>query len=136
LSLLQQYVGVVTLGSGKNPLPWVSLEDVLGVFYHVLMHSESHGVYNVCAPVQSSVRMFHQLWAKAIGMPFWGAVPWQLCIPIFGRDMLSETMCQGVPAVPEKLESEGFSFLHPTLDAFFNHAVDIQTPQEWCASKL
>jgi len=136
LTLPYQYTGVNTIDDGTAPLPWVSLEDVLGIIQHLMANENSSGPYNICAPDLCDIKTFHKAWATAIGMPFVGAFPSALLSLVFGKDMVDACMLQGVPAVPQKLKDEGFEFLHPTLDKFFNHAVDIHGWKEWVMSKL
>jgi len=130
------WAGVLGIGAGTHPLAWMSLEDALGAIVHLLKHPSSEGVYHLVAPEVVSAKAFHQAWAKALKMPFWGSLPAWILYPILGESMVRALMEEGVPAVPRRLTDEGFHFLHPDLASLFTHAVDIQNWREWLISKL
>jgi uncharacterized protein (TIGR01777 family) len=130
------WAGVLGIGAGTHPLAWMSLEDALGAIVHLLRHPNSEGVYHLVAPEIVSAKAFHQAWAKALQMPFWGILPAWVLYPVLGRSMVNALIEEGVPAIPRRLEAEGFQFLHPDLTSLFSHAVDIQDWREWLVSKL
>jgi uncharacterized protein (TIGR01777 family) len=130
------WAGVLAIGAGTHPLAWMSLEDALGAFVHLLRHPSSEGVYHLVAPEVVSAKAFHQSWATALKMPFLGSLPAWVLYPILGQSMVNALMEEGVPALPRRLEAEGFHFLHPDLANLFAHAVDIQNWREWLISKL
>ena len=128
--------GVLSIGADTHPFAWMSLEDALGAFVHLLRNPLSEGAYHFVAPELHSAKAFYQGWAKALKMPFWGTLPAWILTPVLGKEMLTALMEEGVPAVPKRLEEEGFHFLHPNLVKLFAHTVDIQSWQEWCVGKL
>jgi uncharacterized protein (TIGR01777 family) len=136
LSLPFAWGGIFNIGTGKPPFAWMSLEDAIGAMIHLLGRAESQGVYHFVAPEVVDSQALHQKWAKALGVPFWGNLPaWMLAL-VFGKDMVEAFIEKGVAVIPKKLVEEGFTFLHPDLEALFAHAVDIQDFPEWLMSKL
>jgi uncharacterized protein len=131
-----QLVGGASLGKAKNPLPWVSLEDVLGVIQHVLLNPNTEGVYNVVAPAKTTQESFNRSWCHAMKMPYWGSLLLAIMVPLFGRELLNGLFKQGAPVKPQRLLEEGFTFLHPNTETLFAHTVDVQGAYEWCVSKL
>lgn len=64
------------LGSGKQWMPWIHLEDVARIFLHAATHDNMSGAYNTAAPNPVQNAEFSKALANALGKPhFMPAVP-------------------------------------------------------------
>jgi uncharacterized protein (TIGR01777 family) len=104
------------LGSGKQWMPWVHLDDLVRAYQQALANEAMHGDYNVCASDQRSNRDFTKAVAQALGRPaFLPAVPGFLLKLALGE--LSSILLGGSRASNAKLLATGFTFQYDALDA-------------------
>lgn len=110
------------LGSGRQYMPWISLDDEVSAIRFVLENPEISGPVNLTGPVPvTNVEFTHAL-ATALGRP----APW--VVPGFAlRTMLGEFADEaalvGQRAIPAKLIEHDYPFQHPTLEAALAAAV-------------
>ena len=112
---IKKYVGA-PLGSGKQWMPWITLNDLIQVFDFVL-EQKLEGTYNAVAENNTN-KEFTQALAKTLKKPLWlPPVPSFILKLVFGE--MSSVVLKGVQASNEKLKNKGFSFQHTVLaDAF------------------
>lgn len=102
------------LGNGEQLLSWITLEDLLYSFYHIL-HTESlQGAVNVCAPFPVSQAEFSQTLAACLQKPLFLRLPKKMVQWVFGEMGEAMLLASG-GAFPQKLLRTGFVFSHPTL---------------------
>lgn len=104
------------LGSGRQWMPWISLEDAVEAVVHAL-ESRSAGGYNVVSPTPSRQARFHELMCQRLHRPRFPAAPAWLLARLpggFGRELL----LSGAQVLPRRLEAEGFRWRHPDLERF------------------
>jgi uncharacterized protein (TIGR01777 family) len=108
---VNNYVGA-PLGSGKQWLPWISMEDMVNMYVFVTEH-EIEGVYNALAGSVTN-KEFTKTLAQSINKPLW--LP---NVPAFVmRIMLGEMasmVLDGLQADHSAILEKGFVFQHPTL---------------------
>lgn len=64
------YLGVGgPVGSGTQPLPWIHLNDLCGVFMHAMQNENVTGVLNATAPAKTTNGQFAKAFAAALGRP-------------------------------------------------------------------
>lgn len=104
------------LGSGRQWMPWVHLDDLVRAYEHALTNAAMRGAYNVCAGDQRTNRDFTKAVSKALGRPmFLPAVPGFLLKLALGE--LSSILLGGSRATNAKLLATGFTFRYDALDA-------------------
>jgi uncharacterized protein (TIGR01777 family) len=102
------------LGSGKQWMNWIHIEDAARCFVHAIENETIQGPYNAVAPQHVNNKEFTREVGKAIGMPvFMPNVPAFVLKLVFGE--LSELVKQGSRASSKKLSNSGFIFHHPEL---------------------
>lgn len=105
------------LGSGRQWMSWISIDDVVGVVEHALNTPRTTGPLNVVAPVPVTNAEFTQTLARVLGRPSFLPVPaWALRFAL-GREMADEALLASTRAVPRRLQETGYAFRHATLDA-------------------
>lgn len=104
------------LGAGRHWLPWIALDDLLGVLLHVV-HRELEGPVNAVGPAPVTNAEFTRTLGRVLGRPAIAPVPPAALRLAFGAEMADAVLLSSSRAVPTALEASGFAFRHPTLEA-------------------
>ncbi|MCW1885913.1 TIGR01777 family oxidoreductase [Luteolibacter flavescens] len=102
------------LGSGRQWMPWIHVEDLAGSILHGIGHPSLVGPVNGSAPEPERNADFTRKLAKALKRPAFMAVPpfaLKLALGDFASVILSSQR-----AVPRALLESGYRFRYPTLD--------------------
>lgn len=102
------------LGNGRQPLPWIHLEDEAGAIQFLLEHAACSGPYNLAAPEPADSRSFARALGRALGRPAFLPAPGLALRLILGQ-MAEEVLLSGARAVPARLVAAGYRFRHPHL---------------------
>ncbi len=97
------------IGSGKQGMPWISINDLLHVVYHSLFKLEEDAILNVCSPDHVNNKIYSRFIGKAIGRPSLFPVP-PFMLSLLYNDMAREILIGGAHVQPKALESSGFHF--------------------------
>jgi len=103
------------LGSGSQYMSWIHINDLCGIFKHVITNQLS-GIYNAVAPNPVTNKEFTKTLAKKLNRPFF--LP---NVPAFGMKVLLGEMAAivlgGNKVSAEKIKSSGYHFQFETLDS-------------------
>ncbi|MCC3359579.1 TIGR01777 family oxidoreductase [Bacillus sp. REN16] len=103
-----------TIGSGKQWLSWIHIEDVLKGIDFLLHHETVSGTVNFTAPNPVQMKEFGQTVGSVLNRPHWLPVPGFALQLLLGE--MSILVLEGQKVLPEKLESHGFIFTYETVD--------------------
>ncbi|MFF2889019.1 TIGR01777 family oxidoreductase [Paenibacillus sp. NPDC057967] len=103
------------VGSGKQGLSWIHIEDMVGLILHCLDNNEVHGPVNGSAPDPVTNDEFGRAVGRAFGRPHWFPVPAPMMRLLFGE--MSTLLLDGQLAKPKKALQTGYSFRYPTVDS-------------------
>jgi len=112
------------MGDGSQWMPWVHLDDTVGMLLFAAERDDVRGAMNVCAPEPSRGRDFARALGRALGRPAFLPVP-----RIAMRVVLGETadvVLSSQRAVPELALRLGYRFQRPFLDEALADAVRSQ----------
>lgn len=109
----QYYVGG-TVGSGRQWLSWIHIDDVIRAIEFVMKAQDLSGVVNITAPSPARIKDFGKTIATTIGRPHWLPVPSLAMRLLLGKK--SNLVLTGQYVIPCRLLDSGFEFLFPTLD--------------------
>jgi len=103
------------LGSGRQYMSWITLDDLVGAIVHALRNDKLEGPVNAMAPNTVTNREFTKTLGKVLGRPT------ILPVPAFGLrlvlgDMADEMLLASVRATPTRLLETGFAFTMPELE--------------------
>lgn len=59
------------LGSGKQWMPWIHIDDAVRMYKFVLNNDEASGNYNQCSPIPVTNRQMTSAIADVLGKPLW-----------------------------------------------------------------
>lgn len=103
------------LGSGRQWLPWIHLDDHRAAMMHALGSDALAGAVNCTAPAAERNRGFTRKLAAALHRPAMLPVPaWALTLALggFGSELLASQHAR-----PTALVGDGFEFRFPTLES-------------------
>jgi uncharacterized protein len=104
------------LGSGKQYMPWIHIEDLCGIYLKAINDTKMIGAYNAVAPFHATNKEFTSELAKVLNKPIWlPQVPEFLLRIVFGE--LSEMLLNGSRISSEKISQAGYIFKFNTLKA-------------------
>ena len=109
------------VGSGRQYLPWIHLDDVVGAQLFCLDHDSASGPFNVAAPSPVTNREFSRALGRALHRPAVMPVPPVALKLLYGE--MAEIVLEGQRAVPERLIKLGYQFRHPDLDQALHDAL-------------
>ncbi|MFC7347232.1 TIGR01777 family oxidoreductase [Chryseobacterium zhengzhouense] len=102
------------LGSGKQYMPWIHIDDICSIYEFALKHPEIEGAFNATAPQHTTNENLTKLIAKVLKKPlFMPNVPGFILKLIFGE--LADALLEGSRASSEKIQKAGFQFKFPDL---------------------
>lgn len=102
------------IGTGKQPLSWVSLDDVAGAIVFLLTHPVAEGVFNITSPNPVTSAEFACALGRALHRPAFFPIPGFVLKAAFG-EMAEALLLNGQRVLPRRLQDLGYSFRHPDL---------------------
>lgn len=109
------------MGSGRQYLPWIHLDDEIRAIQFLIENPHLHGPFNLCAPEPATNREMSKAIGKAIGRPSFLPVPGFALKLVLGE--AASLVLDSQRQVPHKLQEAGFTFNHPDLVAAIRHLV-------------
>ncbi len=96
------------VGSGRQVLPWIHLQDEVQAMVHLLEDDGAAGVFNLAAPGAVTNRELARAIGKTLGRPSFVPTPAIALRLILGE--MATLVLDGQRAVPERLLERGFEF--------------------------
>jgi uncharacterized protein (TIGR01777 family) len=110
------------LGSGRQYMSWIVLDDVLAVIQRVLTDDTLAGPVNAVTPSPVTNQDFTKTLGRVLMRPTIFPVPAFALRTIFGA-MADETLLASNRVQPAKLLAAGFAFSHPGLEGALRHVL-------------
>jgi uncharacterized protein (TIGR01777 family) len=103
------------VAGGRQYVPWVHIDDVIGAIRFALVEPNVRGPVNVTAPAPVTNAEFSKVLARALHRPAVMRVPALALRALYGE--MSHIITTGQRAIPERLEQLGYAFRYPDLSA-------------------
>lgn len=103
------------VAGGAQYLPWIHVDDLVGLYVRALDDASWSGAYNGAAPEPVTNKAFSKALGRALHRPAFAPVPAAAIKVLYGE--MAEIVTEGQRAVPERPLAEGFAFRHADLDA-------------------
>ncbi|MCQ4324077.1 TIGR01777 family protein [Stutzerimonas stutzeri] len=110
------------LGTGRQWMSWVHIEDQIGLIDFLLHHPGASGPYNACAPAPVRNADFARSLAHCLHRPLLLPVPAVVMKATLGE--LAGLLLGGQHGQPARLQDEGFRFRFGDLDAALADLLD------------
>lgn len=117
------------LGSGRQWMSWISLEDVLGIVEFALHEESFSGACNVTAPEPIRQGDFARILGHVLHRPSVMPTP-RLALKLALGEMGQATVLASQRAVPKRLIDAGFSFVHADLECALRFHLGRSAPSE------
>ncbi len=109
------------LGSGRQELSWVGIDDIVGIFHHALTSPQLHGVVNGTAPTPVTNAEYTRVLGRVLRRPTPLPVPPAAPKVLLGSDGAGETALADQRVLPENTLQSGYRFRHPDLESALRH---------------
>lgn len=106
------------IGSGRQDMSWVHLDDVLKAINFLVNRTDLDGVFNLTAPRAVSNADFTRGIGLALSRPTLMPLPGFMVRLLFG-EMGDRLLLQGQNVKPARLEAAGFIFDYPVVEEAF-----------------
>ncbi len=110
------------VGSGRQWLSWVHIDDIAGIYEHALTCPDVTGPVNAAAPEPVTMRDFARTLGRVTHRPSWMRVPEVGLRLVVGEAAHYMVMSQRVSE--QVLLDTGFEFEHPSLEGALRDLID------------
>lgn len=101
------------VAGGDQYMPWIHVDDIVGLYLKALDDSSWSGAYNGSAPEPVTNKQFSKALGKALHRPSFSPVPAFAIKLLYGE--MAEIVTEGQRAVPERGLAGGYVFTQPEL---------------------
>jgi len=108
------------LGSGKQYMSWVDIDDVIGALHHAAATDSISGPMNVTAPAPVTNKEFTQVLGKVIGRPPLLPAP-GFAMRLALGEMADALLLASTRVLPKRLEETDYAFRYGELEASLRH---------------
>ena len=108
------------LGSGKQLISWITIDDLIYQIYRILLSPHIEGPVNLCAPKPISNMEFSKTLATTLFRPCIFSQPSFLVKTIFG-EMAENLLLSSIDVRPSKLEKAEMPFYYSDLSFALRH---------------
>lgn len=119
MALPYKYGAGGKIGSGRQWMSWIHVEDVARAILFAAEHESIEGPMNVTAPNPVRMNDLGKTLAKVLGKPHWLFVPEPALKLALGE--MSTVVLDGQKVLPEKLTQNGFQFSFPLIRSALDH---------------
>ncbi|HTU97458.1 MAG TPA: TIGR01777 family oxidoreductase [Solirubrobacteraceae bacterium] len=102
------------VAGGRQYVPWIHLDDVIGGLLHCLDDAEATGPVNLTAPNPVTNAELSRALGHALGRPAVLPVPGLAVKLLYGE--MAEMVTTGQRAIPAQLRALGYTFRHPEIE--------------------
>jgi uncharacterized protein (TIGR01777 family) len=113
-------VGGPVAGGGQY-MPWIHVDDVVGIYLAALDGDAWSGPVNASAPEPVTNKAFSQALGKALHRPAFAPVPALAIHALYGE--MAEIVTKGQRVVPKAALDHGYAFAHADLDEALRSAL-------------
>ena len=101
------------LGSGKQWMPWIHIDDEIGLILFLIENANAQGSFNATSPNPVTMEEFCRVLGKVLNRPSWASVPASALTLLLGE--MADMVLAGQKALPKAAENLGYNFKHPTI---------------------
>ena len=102
------------VAGGDQYMPWIHVDDVVGIYLAALDGDDWQGPVNASAPEPVTNKAFSKALGRALHRPAFAPVPGLAVHVLYGE--MAEIVTKGQRVVPRRAQEHGYAFAHPDLD--------------------
>ena len=103
------------IGSGRQYLPWIHIDDEVAAFKYLLTNQETSGAYNLMSPQPVRNSDLGHAISRVLKRPYWFPVPGFALKLVLGK--MSSVVLDSWRCMPARLTESGFQFKFPDVEA-------------------
>jgi uncharacterized protein (TIGR01777 family) len=103
------------LGSGEQYMPWIHIDDEIGLLLFLMEREDARGPFNASAPNPVTMAEFSKTLGTVLNRPSWVSVPPSALALITGE--MADMLLTGQRAIPEAAQKLGYVFKYANLGA-------------------
>ena len=111
------------IGSGRQYMSWIALDDVVGAIHHALTKDGLRGPVNAVAPAPVTNREFTKTLGRVLSRPALFPLPAFAARLALG-EMADELLLASQRAEPARLVASGYEFRFPDLEGALRHLLE------------
>lgn len=110
------------IGSGKQYISWIGIDDVIGAIHHILISENIEGPINIVSPYPVTNEELTQTLGKVLNRPALLPAP-EIAVKLMFGEMGKEVPLSSTRVLPEKLAGSGYPFRYPDLEPALRHVL-------------
>jgi uncharacterized protein (TIGR01777 family) len=111
------------IGSGKQYMSWIALDDVVGIIRHALLNEQVRGPVNTVAPQPATNEEFTKALGRVLNRPTVLPMPAFALRLALGKEMADAILLGGARVEPARLKATGYRFAYPELEGALRHVL-------------
>ncbi len=104
------------IGSGKQYMSWITLDDEVGAIRFLLEADRISGPVNLTAPNPVTNAGYTAALGEAVHRPTLLPTPLLPLKALYGAELVDQLLVGGQRAMPAVLDDNGYKFLHPDIE--------------------
>jgi len=105
------------IGSGRQYMSWISIDDEVGAIRHAIEHDDVRGPMNSAAPNPVTNAEFVATLGRVLHRPTVLPTPLAPLKLRYGAELVTSLLLFSQRVEPAKLQATGYEFRHPSLEA-------------------
>jgi NAD dependent epimerase/dehydratase family enzyme len=94
-------------------MPWIHIEDQIGLICFLIENAAARGAFNATAPNPVTMEEFSRALGEVLNRPSWASVPPSALALLVGE--MADMLLNGQRAMPEAALKLGFTFKYPEI---------------------
>jgi uncharacterized protein (TIGR01777 family) len=113
-------------GNGQQYMPWITIDDILGILEHVIQNKNITGSINVVTPNPIINSQYTKLLGELLSRPTILRIP-AISLKILLGQMADELLLSSARVIPKKLIESGYQFKFPEIKSALVHLLTAGT---------
>ncbi len=111
------------IGSGKQYMSWIAMDDLIGIVLHIVNHENLEGPINAVSPHPVTNYAFTKALGKVLKRPTIFPMPAWVARFIMG-EMADSLVLSSTRVAPNVLQQSDYTFLYPSIDKALEHLLE------------
>lgn len=112
------------IGSGRQYMSWIAIDDVVEALYFILMNETLRGPINIVSPHPVTNAEFTHALGSVLHRPTWLPIPAFAARLVFG-ELADDLLLSSTRVEPQRLQQAHYQFLYPELTTALHHLLEI-----------